>query len=202
VLARIGERTGVNVARLRPMTFAGFAPIYRDDEASARFVGRRYDNSGPQQRGYRFAVCGQCLEGDATPYLRSHWLIGWLAACPHHGTILIERCGACGAGLRVAPFATEASFSPADCARCGESLLGGKHLPAHPSAIRMQTALLRGKCEGISELNGLGEFFIPMSRIPMSTLSFGSNTASASGSTSVTRCFTLGGSYSLITCAP
>jgi TniQ len=161
VLARIGERTGVNVSRLRPMTFNGFAPIYRDDEASARFVGRRYDNRGPQQRGYRFAICGQCLEGDATPYLRSQWLFGWLAVCPHHGTILIERCGACGASLRAAPFATEASFSPADCPRCGESLLGGKHLPAHPSVIRMQTALLRGKCEGMSELHGLGEFRWP-----------------------------------------
>jgi hypothetical protein len=161
VLAGIGERTGVNVSRLRPMTFNGFAPVYRDDEASARFIGRRYDNGGPQQRGYRFAVCGQCLEGDATPYLRSHWLIGWLAVCPDHGTILIERCGACGASLRVAPFATEASFSPAACTRCGKNLLGGKHLSAHASAIRMQTALLRGKCEGVSDLDGLGEFGCP-----------------------------------------
>jgi hypothetical protein len=47
------------------MTCDGFAPVYCDDEASARFIGRRYDNGGAQQRGYRFAVCGQCLEGDA-----------------------------------------------------------------------------------------------------------------------------------------
>jgi hypothetical protein len=156
VLARISERTGVGVARLRRMTFEGFEPVYRDDEASARFAGRRYDTIAPQWRAYRFAVCGQCLEADAKPYLRTPWLIGWMALCPHHGTILIERCKACHASLRVAPFATAASFSPTTCTRCAESLLGGCYSPAHPSVARMQAALLRGKCEGITELDGLG----------------------------------------------
>lgn len=113
LLMRISERTDVGVARLRPMTFDGFQPVYRDDEASARFTGRRYDVRSPTSRSYRFAVCGRCLKDDAKPYLRLSWLIGWMAVCPHHGTVLVERCNVCGAGLRVAPFATTSRFSPA-----------------------------------------------------------------------------------------
>lgn len=157
-LARIGERSGVSVARLRSMTFAGFEPAYRDDEVPARFAGRRYDSRGREQRAYRFAACGRCLAQDARPYLRTSWLLGWVAVCPHHGTVLIERCKACGASLRVAPCTMTASFSPVTCTRCGSDLLDGRDRPAHPAAIRMQTALLRGKQAGVTELEGLGWF--------------------------------------------
>jgi hypothetical protein len=157
-LARIGERTGVSVARLRSMTFAGFDLATRDDEAPARFAGRRYDSRAAEQRTYRFAACGRCLAEDARPYLRTSWLLGWVAICPHHGTILIERCKGCGASLRVAPFTTTASFSPTTCTRCGSDLLDGRDRPAHPAAVRMQTALLRGKQTGVTELDGLGRF--------------------------------------------
>lgn len=155
-LACISERTGISVAQLRPMTFAGLEPASRDDEAPARFAGRRYDSRGAEQPTYRFAVCGCCLEEDATPYLRTSWLIGWMAICPHHGTILVERCKACGASLRVAPFVLAASFSPTACSRCGCNLLDGRYRPAHPAAVRMQTAMLRGKEGGSAELEGLG----------------------------------------------
>ncbi|MGB6451373.1 MAG: TniQ family protein [Steroidobacteraceae bacterium] len=156
LLARIHERTGVSVARLRRMTFERFGPVYRADEDSGRFCGRRFDTRAPQQRTYRFAVCGPCLESDAKPYLRAPWSIGWMAVCPRHGTVLIERCSSCRARLRVAPFTTVANFSPATCTRCGASLLEDGHTAAHPSVVRMQAAVLRGKCEGITELEGLG----------------------------------------------
>lgn len=156
LLARISERTGVSVGRLRQMTFEGFEPAFRDDEAGARFAGRRYDAPAPEHRAFRFAVCGRCLEGDAKPYLRTAWLLGWMAACPQHETILIERCKACRAGLRLAPLATATSFSPTTCTRCGANLLDGADVPAHPSVIRMQTALWHAKREGSVELKGLG----------------------------------------------
>ena len=156
-LARIGERTGVNVARLRSMTFAGLEPACRDDEAPLRFAGRRYDSRGREQRAY-FTVCARCLEQDARPYLRASWLLGWMAVCPHHGTILIERCRACGASLRVAPFTMPTSFAPATCVRCGSSLVDGRDRPPHPAAVRMQTALLCGKQTGVTDLEGLGRF--------------------------------------------
>jgi hypothetical protein len=156
LLKRISQRTGVTVARLRRMTFEQLEPIYRDDEASARFAGRRYDARPPERRVYRFAVCRPCLKEDTSPYLRTPWLIGWMAVCPHHGTVLIERCPACHAGLRVAPFATTTSFSPAMCTRCAKSVLGGADVPAQPSVARMQAALWHGKCEDRTEFGRLG----------------------------------------------
>jgi hypothetical protein len=81
-----------------------------------------------------------------------------MAVCPHHGTILIERCRACGASLRVAPFTTSAAFSPAICARCGSELVDGRDRQVHPAVVRMQTALFRGKQAGFTELDGLGRF--------------------------------------------
>jgi hypothetical protein len=158
LLVRINERTSVSLARLREMTFEDVQPVYRDDEASGRFTGRRYDSLAVKSRGYRFVVCGECLKNDHSTYLRRLWLLGWMAVCPDHGTILIERCSACDARLRVAPFATRASFSPATCARCGAHLLREASVPAHPSVRRLQAALLRGKFNGTVELAGLGEF--------------------------------------------
>lgn len=156
LLVRISQRTGVSLARLQQMTFECFGPAYRDDEASGRFTGRRYDSRAPESRGYRFAVCGQCLQSDATPYLRRLWLMGWMAVCPDHGCILIERCNACHGRLRVAPFGTRAPFSPDLCTRCGESLLDGPDTRAHPSVVRLQAALLKAKSAGMVELDGLG----------------------------------------------
>ncbi len=156
LLKRISQSTAVNVAQLRRMTFESFEPVYREDEAPARFAGRRYDTRVRPSRGPRFAVCGPCLKGDTVPYLRTPWLIGWLAVCPHHGTILIERCKACHATVRTAPLATTTPFSPTICTQCGKSLLNDEDVPAHPSVARLQAALWQGKCSGIGELEGLG----------------------------------------------
>ena len=163
LLERISERTGVSALRLRQMTLGTLQPPYRADEDSARFVGRRYLSWAAQERAYRFAVCGCCLEGDKKPYLRNLWLIGWMAVCPHHGTILIERCNACGTRVRVGigPFSAAAPFSPGTCARCGASLLGGEYRLAHPSATRMQTVLLEGKQLGMVRIPGIGEITWP-----------------------------------------
>lgn len=163
LLARISERTGVSALRLQQMTFGTLQPPYRADEDSARFVGRHYLSWAAQERAYRFAVCGRCLEGDEKPYLRKLWLIGWLAVCPHHGTILIERCNACGARVRIGigPFSPTAPFSPGTCARCGASLLGGEYRSAHPSVTRMQTVLFEGKQLGVVSIPGIGELTWP-----------------------------------------
>ena len=56
-LARISQRTGVKIARLRSMTFEPWQPVYREDEDPARFAGRRYDTRAPDWRAYRFVVC-------------------------------------------------------------------------------------------------------------------------------------------------
>jgi hypothetical protein len=139
------------------MSLEGVEPGYRDDEASARFAGRHYDSRTPLWRRHCFAVCGPCLQSDTTPFLRTTWLLGWMAACPYHAVMLIERCRACGFGLRVAPFATATAFSPTVCAHCHCSLLDGLYPPAHPSVAQIQAAFLRAKHQGIVELEGLGQ---------------------------------------------
>ena len=156
LLARISEKTDVSVERLRQMTFEGLEPPYRDDEAGARFAGRRYDRVAPDRRAYRFAVCGPCLQGDDHPYLRSAWLLGWMATCPVHGCILIEHCESCGAGLRAPPFSSARSFSPTVCTRCSKSILSDSYRAAHASVVQLQAVLHAGKRNGVLELEGLG----------------------------------------------
>lgn len=156
LLTRISERTGISIPRLGAMTFHELHPLYRDDEASGRFAGRRYDNRAPESRGYRFAVCSQCLRADATPYFRRLWLIGWMAVCPDHGTILTERCNECRRGLRLPRFDIRSSFSPAACTACGATLLGGPDTPALASVLRMQSSFLSAKSHGTTELGKLG----------------------------------------------
>ena len=157
-LSRISQRTGVSVPQLRRMTFEGLQPVYREDEDPARFAGRRYDTRAPDWRAYRHVVCGACLESDRTPYVRSLWHLGWLAICPRHHTILLSRCEQCHSGLRVAQFATAASFSPTTCSQCGEPLLTHIYPMSHPAVIRMQEAMLAGKQDGVVQIEGLDTF--------------------------------------------
>ena len=156
VLQRISQRTGVSVTRLRRMTFDSYEPVYREDEDNERFAGRRYHEAPPTWRAYRFAVCGQCLEEDEAPYLRLPWLLGWMAVCPRHGTILIVRCDRCRAKCHVAHLGSAATFSPTTCTRCGTGLLNGNYTTASPAVVKLQAALFKGKCDGVTELEGLG----------------------------------------------
>ena len=157
-LARISQRTGVKISRLRHMTFETLQPTCRQDEDPGRFAGRRYDTRPPDSREYRFVVCAPCLEADATPHIRLLWQLGWLAVCPLHGTVLLRRCERCHAGLRVSPLATYTPFSPTTCNRCGESLLADRYRMAHPSVANLQGVLLEGKRSGATEIVGMGKF--------------------------------------------
>lgn len=173
-LAKISQRTGVELSRLRQMTFDSLQPVYREDEDSARFAGRRYDVRAPEWRAYRLAVCGVCLAADEVPYLRSVWQIGWLAVCPLHGTVLLTRCAQCRCGIRVSQLSVCALFSPTTCNRCGESLLSGRRRIAHPAVTALQEAMFKGKRDGAVEIAGLGTFswreFVALVDILLGTL--------------------------------
>lgn len=156
VLKRISLRTGVSVRRLRDMTFLDFEPVYRDDETNERFCGRRYREQAPNRRAYRLAVCGYCLESDASPYARQPWLLGWLAVCPRHECILIVRCSRCHAKCHVSHFTRDTCFSPTRCTRCGEDLFAGQLLQAAPSVVSLQGNLLKAKRTGAAEFAGFG----------------------------------------------
>lgn len=156
LLARISERTGVPVIRLRKMTHSGYQPVYRDDEAGGRFCGRRFEVLPPDRRLFRFAICGECIAEDERPYLRHEWLIGWTAVCARHSIQLIERCEQCRAILRVPRSTTATIFAPGRCTRCGEAVRTLSDLPAHPSVVALQEVMLGAKLEGHMELAGLG----------------------------------------------
>jgi len=154
VLERIQARTGVDLLHLRRMTFAGWQE-YRSDEATERFGQRIYQNLAPHRRLQRWAVCRQCLARDPVPYLRRSWMVGWLAACPVHATILIDRCAGCGAKPYPAPFQSKAPLSPRICRRCGDAL-DGVDRPARPSVARLQGRFCRVSAPVTWNWPGLG----------------------------------------------
>ncbi len=157
VLKRISQCTGVRDAELGRMTFDKLASRYRDDEANERFCGRRYHNDPPRQRAFRFVVCRQCLSSDAEPYLRVSWLLGWLAVCPIHNTLMISRCDNCRCKCRIAHASSVIAFSPTTCTRCGDKL-SIDNRPVSLSVLRLQASLLNAKREGVADFEGLGLF--------------------------------------------
>lgn len=157
ILTRISERTGVAVGRLREMALTGYQPVYRDDEASGRFCGRRYEVHPPDRRLFRFAVCGACIEEDERPYLRSSWLLGWTAVCAKHNVQLVERCERCSAGLRIGPWTTAMAFAPERCCRCGEKIRVFVDVPADPAACGLQQDMFSAKLGGHVDIPGIGK---------------------------------------------
>jgi hypothetical protein len=156
LLKRISDRTGVRIERLRSMTLQKWMPIYREDEDSHRFAGPRFVAISPDYRVRRLAVCAQCLEEDPEPYLRLWWLIGWVAVCPRHATILIARCAWCRGHVRTVRLSGVVPFAPRDCVSCGRDLQDGVCWLAHPSVTRLQGVLLEGKRHGVTTLDGIG----------------------------------------------
>jgi hypothetical protein len=46
--------------------------------------------------GYGLQFCPSCLAEDATPYFRKCWRAAFYTVCTDHGTMLLDRCPACG----------------------------------------------------------------------------------------------------------
>jgi len=155
-LARISERTALSLDQVREMTQHHWSPVYRDDEANIRFSGRRFELNPFGRHLLRLVLCGKCLEADAEPYLRLPWMLGWFAVCPYHHLILIARCPKCRTRVRHAPLGSATPFTPHLCMTCGADLLDGIYYPAHPYVDRLQAAMFAAKCNGFTELPGLG----------------------------------------------
>jgi hypothetical protein len=152
VLQRISSKSAVPIELLVGMTLSTWAPPYHNDEINERFRPSRWP---AQHAALRFVICQQCLEADSEPYLRLPWMLGWLAVCPKHATLMITQCDTCGAKLR-ADRLSPRSFSPMVCARCGRDLRHHLVRPADPRTIKLQEILLRGKREGATEFDGIG----------------------------------------------
>jgi hypothetical protein len=157
VLAAISERTGVDRARLRAMTFLDWS-IARDDEDAERFASRRWTNPKPGRRkGQRVDVCGHCLAEDERPYLRRLWLLGWAGVCPQHRTRLVGECPACRCPIRVRGLSAKTPVDLLACQKCGGGFVGAQGRWAHDQSVELQSLLVAGKRTGALVLPGVGE---------------------------------------------
>jgi len=153
---QISSRTGVRVERLRSMTFSAWTPVIHEDESSARLSGLWFADRPLYRRTHRLAVCARCLAEGSVPYLRLSWMIGWMAVCPRHQTLLLTQCPGCQVSLRLPPSASTRAFSSGCCHRCGAALINVGSPQAHPWVLRLQAVLLAAKREGATELEGIG----------------------------------------------
>lgn len=161
LLATLQVRTGVEWGELRRMTLLDWAPVVRDDEASGRFAGWRFEALPPDERERGLAVCTDCLRADTSPYLRQSWLIGWTAVCQVHGSVLLTRCPECRRPLRTPKPGSPAKFQASRCVRCCADLTqaGGDAAPAEIS--QLHDVLLTGKRTGKTVLPRIGELDWP-----------------------------------------
>ena len=156
-LATIAERTGVEQARLRAMTFLGWS-IARDDEGAQRFTSRRWTNPKlGRRKGRRVDVCGQCLAEDKRPYLRRLWLLGWIGVCPRHRTRLIGECPGCRCPIRFKGLNAKAPVDLLTCQKCGGELARSQGRRANDRSVDLQSLLVAGKETGVVLLPSVGE---------------------------------------------
>lgn len=153
ILARLAAKTDLLLAQLKHMTFADWAPKFREDDARERFSGRFQTHTPGRRRVARLAVCVQCLDDSKTPYWPLSWMLGWLAVCPTHQTILLVRCSHCMRRLQLPSFNDPSSFNPGTCTHCQQRLIASP-VPAHFGPVELQTKLLQGKRSGRTELIG------------------------------------------------
>ncbi len=156
-LSRIGDRTGLEPARLRTMTFLGYAAA-RSDEDADRFASRRWISPVPsQRRGRRIDICPQCIAEDGRPYLRLLWMMGWAGVCPRHRTVLTGQCPSCRGAIRLESLSARSPVDLLSCRKCGVRLAGPESEAARPLAIDLQDILVAGKRNGTVNLPGVGQ---------------------------------------------
>jgi Zn ribbon nucleic-acid-binding protein len=54
-----------------------------------------------KREGYGLQFCPTCLAEDAIPYFRTCWRVAFNTVCIRHGTMLLDRCPACGVAVAV-----------------------------------------------------------------------------------------------------
>lgn len=50
-------------------------------------------------QGFGLQFCPTCLAEDTAPYFRKRWRVALNTVCTRHGTMLLDRCSECGAGV-------------------------------------------------------------------------------------------------------
>jgi transposase len=157
VIETISQMTGIAIESVRATTFEDWALSCRHEGAPDRFSARHFRVVRPDgRRMRRFVVCPACLAGDAEPYVRKTWTLGWVAVCARHRTVLLSTCPTCWGTFRLPALSSFEPFAPDICRHCGAALASALTREAHAAAIRLQDALLDVKRLGMAGLPGLG----------------------------------------------
>jgi transposase len=154
-LTAISAGSGLSRNQLCGMTLESWATA-RNDERDERFSAWRVAKPGYRMKGGRYlAVCPRCLAGDDKPYLRTEWMIGWLAICPRHDIVLERKCPSCHRMLRQQELNGSRLADPCQCHRCSASLAEGNGSTAL-AGIGLQRTMLALKRAGLGHVPGLG----------------------------------------------
>jgi hypothetical protein len=153
----LAQQTGVGAAEIGAMTFADWLGDGRSDEMPERFSRLRFHIARPVTRQMRrTSVCPRCIAEDEIPYIRRNWTLGWITACPVHGTVLVSECPDCGTKLRLPRLSSGDYFAPDRCARCAFRLRRADDRCAHESVLDLQARMLGGRDRGVFDLPGHG----------------------------------------------
>jgi hypothetical protein len=98
-------------------------------------------------RGFGLQFCPECLRSDRVPYFRRAWRLAFVTVCPHHWSVLRDRCPHCGAAVAFhrLEFGGRRGELPehaiTTCQRCGLDICDGTgSSEAHLLPIRARPA--------------------------------------------------------------
>jgi hypothetical protein len=155
-IALISNKTGIRPEHIASMTMRDWFSA-RGDERQRRFSAQRVLRRPARQAAERsMVVCSYCLREDDNPYIRRHWMIGWLAVCPRHQCVLVSSCPSCSLELRSGSLGSRERVVIGRCKHCGFTLGGASARPALTTVMAFQDQLLNLKRNGIGTLAPLG----------------------------------------------
>jgi transposase len=162
VVAALVHGTGVSRELIRSLSFNDWADDGHDDAVPERFSRQRFTAERPSHQTGRIGVCPDCFAEDEAPYVRRTWTLGWLAACPRHGTLLVRACPQCGAKLRLPALSCGEHFAPDRCRRCAHRLTRMATLLAPKPVLRFQRRMIESRPAGVVDLPEIGKIGWPV----------------------------------------
>ena len=162
LVVALARGAGVSGDDVRSLTFAEWADDGRDDALPERFSRQRFSVERPARQARRIGVCPDCLAEDDIPYVRRTWTLGWLAACPVHGTVLVRACPECGRKLRLPALSSRDHFAPNRCPHCAFRLARASTRAAPEPVVRFQQRVLGGRPNGVVDLPEVGALTWPV----------------------------------------
>jgi transposase len=162
LVAALARGTGVSGDHIRSLSFADWPDAGCDDALPDRFSRQRFTVERPSRQTRRIGVCPDCFAEDEVPYVRRTWTLGWPAACPRHGVVLVRVCPECGAKLRQPALSSRDHFAPDRCPHCAFRLARAPTRTAPEPVVRFQQRVLDGRPAGIIDLPEVGALAWPI----------------------------------------